>query len=154
MVRGITKQIPVLLQGHRGLGLPHSARLFLRCCSSGWWQHGDGKGSSNERLFNLEQVSCITSMSNPKRRAQVTANPQPIPHIPNPHRSTPSSLAATPKHITRITRPRTRSRAHSRTQVASYYGLGEGDRNAHDIDSNNFDAELYARARAPEMRLR
>ena len=87
-------------------------------------------------------------MSNPKRRAQVTANPQPIPHIPNPHRSTPSPRAATPKHIARITRPRTRSRAHSRTQVASYYGLGEGDRNAHDIDSNNFDAELYARARA------
>ena len=92
-------------------------------------------------------------MSNPKRRAQVTANPQPIPHIPNPHRSTPSPRAATPKHIARITRPRPRSRAHSRTQVASYYGLGEGDRNAHDIDSNNFDAELYARARAPEMRL-
>ena len=91
-------------------------------------------------------------MSNPKRRAQVTAYPQPIPHIPNPHRSTPSPRAATPKHITSITR--TCSRAHSRTQVASYYGLGEGDRNAHDIDSNNFDAELYARARAPEMRLR
>jgi hypothetical protein len=61
-----------------------------------------------------------------------------------PPNITPSSELKHPQslfnHVRLVWLPFFLTRAFS--QLASYYGLGEGDRNAHDIDSNNFDAEL------------
>ena len=65
-------------------------------------------------------------MSNPKRRSQVTFKPL------NSHPL--ATICAFPSFAFA-------SNAMC-PQVASYYGLNESDRNAHDIDSNNFDAQL------------